>query len=360
MVLVQSKSASGADVKSPAFRAAIADVQKRLAAEPNVTKISTPLRGGGAVSKDGRSALVTFEIRGSPDTAADRIDPIIEAVDAAAKSSPGYRVEQFGDASANKALNEVFSEDLQKAETLSLPITLLILVFAFGSLVAAGVPLLMGISAVMATFGLIALPSQLLPVDQDVASVILLIGLAVGVDYSLFYLRREREERAAGRAPREALQTAAATSGRAVLISGLTVMAAMGGLLLTGDPTFTSFGLGTMLVVGVAMVGSLTVLPATLSLLGDRVEKGRIPFIGSAARAGQREGRIWSAIIDRVLRRPVMSLVVSAGVLIALAIPALGMNMQVSGTDQLPRSIPVVKTYDRIQERSQARPCRLR
>ena len=134
----------------------------------------------------------------------------------------------------------------------------------------------------------------------------LLIGLAVGVDYSLFYLRREREERAAGRSEQAALEAAAATSGRSVLISGLTVMVAMAGMFLTGDKIFASFGVATILVVAIAMLGSLTVLPALLSRLGDRVDRLRVPFVGRLRR-DDGEGRIWGAIVDRVLRRPVLS-----------------------------------------------------
>ena len=134
---------------------------------------------------------------------------------------------------------------------------------------AAGIPLLLALTAVMAALGLTALFSHLMHVDESINSVILLIGLAVGIDYSLFYLRRYREERARGRAPAGALEIAAATSGRAVLVSGLTVMAAMAGLLLTGTRIFQGFGVGTILVVAIALVGSLTVLPAILSKLGD-------------------------------------------------------------------------------------------
>ena len=166
----------------------------------------------------------------------------------------------------------------------------------FGSLVAAGVPLLLALSAVFATIGLLAIPSHLVPMDQNVSAVVLLVGLAVGVDYALFYLKREREERAAGKGHRAALEAAAATSGRSVLISGVTVMIAMAGLLFTGDKTFVSFGVATMLVVAVAMIGSLTVLPAMLSKLGDRVEKGRIPFLGRFRRPSG-ENRVWSWIL---------------------------------------------------------------
>ena len=151
---------------------------------------------------------------------------------------------------------------------------------------------------------------------------VLLIGLAVGVDYSMFYLRRAREERAAGRSERAAIEAAAATSGHSVLVAGLTVIAAMAGMFLTGDGTFASFGVATILVVAMAMVGSLTVLPALLSRLGGKVDRLRVPLLGRLRR-DDGEGRIWGAIVDRVLRRPVVSVVVAGGLLVALAVPAL-------------------------------------
>ena len=201
-------------------------------------------------------------------------------------------------------------------------------------------PLLIGFtSAVIATLGLLALPSQLVPMDPNVSSVVVLVGLAVGVDYSLFYMRREREERRAGRSASAALEAAAATSGRAVLVSGLTVITAMAGMLLSGDPTFTSFAVGTMTVVAVAMFASLTVLPAVLSKLGDQVERGRIPFLGRR-RERRGGGSVWGSVVERVMRRPVLSLVASAGLLVALAIPAFGMQTKVSGADDLPREHP--------------------
>ena len=177
----------------------------------------------------------------------------------------------------------MFTDDLKKAGELSLPITLGILLLAFGALVAAGIPLLLGLTAVIATMGLLAIPSKILPMDESIGAVILLIGLAVGVDYTMFYLKREREERAAGKSEEEALEIAAATSGRSVLISGLTVMIAMAGMFLTGDPTFKGFGAATILVVAVAVLGSLTVLPAMLSWLGDRVERLHLPVLETHA-----------------------------------------------------------------------------
>ena len=226
------------------------------------------------------------------------------------------------------------------SRSLSSPFAVVILLFVFGSAVAALVPLLLAITAVFATNALIALPSQFIPVDEQIAEVILLVGLAVGVDYSLFYLRREREERAAGRGERAALEAAAATSGRAVLVSGITVLIAMAGMFLSGDKSFMSFSIGTMMVVAVAMLGSLTVLPALLGRLGDKVEKGRIPFLGRL-RSKNGESRFWSAILDRVLRRPVVSAVAAGAVLVALAIPAFSLNTATTGVDDI--SIPEIE-----------------
>ena len=176
-----------------------------------------------------------------------------------------------------------------------------------------------------------------------------MIGLAVGVDYSLFYLRREREERAAGRDSRSSLGIAAATSGHAILISGLTVMAAMAGMFLSGDKTFFSFAEGTILVVAIAMFASLTVLPALLAWLGDRIEKGRVPLIGRRRRPAG-ESRVWSAVVNRVMRRPWLSIAVAGGLLVALAIPALGMKIVVSSVDDLPKDLAVIQTYDRLRD----------
>ena len=181
---------------------------------------------------------------------------------------------------------------------------------------------------------------------------ILLVGLAVGVDYALFYMRRERDERRAGRsAEGAALQAAAATSGRAVLISGITVMIAMAGMFFSGDKTFMSFAIGAMLVVFVAMIGSLTVLPAVLSALGDRIEKGRIPFLGRRRRARSAEGsRFWGAILRPVLRHPVIATVASAAVLVALALPALQLHTAQSGLDAMPKSQPELQAFHKLEE----------
>jgi uncharacterized membrane protein YdfJ with MMPL/SSD domain len=345
-VLIQSKTASPED---PAFRAAVKDVEKGLAAQKDVTNVQSPYakQNLGQISRDGHSVVVNFEIKGDAEKAEGKVDPILASTAAAQKAHPELNIEQFGSASTGKAVSQMFEDDLKKAETISLPITLIILLLAFGALVAAGLPLLLGVTAVIATMGITAGISQLSPVTENLSSVVVLVGLAVGVDYSLFYIRREREERRAGRDPEAALNAAAATSGRAVLVSGFTVMAAMAGMYFTGDKGFASMATGTIVVVGVAMVGSLTVLPALLSKLGDRVDKGRIPFLGK--RAAQRtESRLWTAVLDRVLRRPAIAAALSAGVLVALTIPALGMHTASAGVDSIPKDNPVHETYDRI------------
>jgi RND superfamily putative drug exporter len=345
-VLVQSSKYS---VDDPQFQSAIADLSRRLGRVSDVTKIETPGHGDTPISKDRHAALVQYEIKGDPDTATDRVDSALAQIKATGKAHPKISVEPFGDATVDKAISQMFADDLQKAEKISLPLTLVILVVAFGALVAAGVPLLLAITAVIATMGLVNIASHVFPMTENLSSVVLLVGMAVGVDYSLFYLRREREERAAGHDQRTALQRAAATSGRAVLISGLTVMTAMAGMFFSGDKTFQSMGVGTMIVVAVAMIGSITVLPALLSWLGDRVEKGRLPFVARRRRA-RTESRLWSAVIDRALRHPVIAVVVTGGLLVALTIPAFGMKTKQSGPNDVPQDIPVVQTYHKIQK----------
>jgi uncharacterized membrane protein YdfJ with MMPL/SSD domain len=345
-VLIQSDTLT---TDSRAFESAVDDVTRRVASIPAVTNVRSPLERANAdqISADGHSAIVRFDIRGDPEKAVDKIDPVIAAVDEAKASNSQLFIGAFGDATAEKGIGDSVASDLERAGLLSLPVTIVILIIAFGALVAAGIPLLLALTGVLATMGLLAIPSHIWPVDDNVSAVVLLIGLAVGVDYSLFYLKREREERAAGRSESAALAAAAATSGRAVLVSGLTVMAAMAGMFLTGDKTFSSFAMATIMVVAIAVLGSLTVLPALLSRLGDRVNKARVPVLYRLQRPGG--GRGWSWILDRVLRRPVVSVLVSAGILVALALPALGMKTVVPGAEAFPKDLEAVQVYDRLQ-----------
>jgi uncharacterized membrane protein YdfJ with MMPL/SSD domain len=340
-VLIQNRSLQAG---TPAFAATVDDVVARLSKVAVVRNVQAP-----KIASDRHAVLIDFDISGDKDTAADRLDPVLASVGDAGKAHPSFFVGEFGGASAAKGVDSAFADDLKSAGVYSIPLTLIILVVAFGALVAAGIPLLLALTAIFATFGLAALPSHVIPLAQEAFAVVLLIGLAVGVDYSLFYLRREREERAAGRSPEAALEAAAATSGRSVLISGFTVMVAMAGLFLTGDATFASFGYATIIVVALAMLGSLTVLPALLSKLGDRVDRLHVPLVRRRRRSS-REGGAWGGIVDAVLRRPLLSASLAGGLLIALAIPALQMHMATPGPDTFPQKLAVVKTYKRMQQ----------
>jgi uncharacterized membrane protein YdfJ with MMPL/SSD domain len=347
IVVVQSARATLGD---PAFDAVLRDVRRTVAPFPQVQHLRSPLSGTGddLVSRDRHTALLEWEMPGKLKAAEKRIDPLTRAVSRLAAAHPGFYVSEAGAVSSDTALTKLFNDQLGLAGERSIPLTLLILVLVFGSILAAWIPLMLGLQSVIATIGLTSLISHVTPMDPSVSAVVMLVGLAVGVDYTLFYLRREREERAAGRSERAALQAAAATSGRAVLVSGATVMIAMAGMLFTGDKTFVSMGIATMTVVCVAMIGSLTVLPAVLSKLGDRVEKGRLPLLGRLRR-DPGEGRVWSRILTVVLARPLVAAVAAVALLLVLAIPALSIHTAQSGLQSLPRSAPTVDALTRIQ-----------
>ncbi len=342
----------GESVHGPQVKQAIGAVEARLRRLPFVANMTGPFAKGadGQVSGDGRSALLKFEIPERGSTEPDEVvGKALAQVAAVQRQHPGLRVEEVGDASGEKAVSESLEDDFAKAELTSLPITLLILIVVFGSLLAAGVPLLLALTAVGATIGLLGPVSHLFgSVAEQIDSVILLIGLAVGVDYALFYLRREREERAAGAGERASLEAAAATSGRAILVSGFTVMVAMAGMYIAGDPTFASFATGTIIVVAVAMVGSLTVLPALLAWLGDRIERGRIPFLGRR-RGGADGSRVWGALVTRVMHRPKLAAGIAVAGMVICALPAFGLKTANSGTSGLPKDMPIVQTLDRVE-----------
>ncbi|MGH3003368.1 MAG: MMPL family transporter [Gaiellaceae bacterium] len=345
-VLIRNTRAS---VDDAGFETAIRAVVRAVERQPVVAEVRSPLApdGSGQISKNRHAAIVQFQIRGDEAKAMDKVQPVLDAVAAVDRAHPGYQIAEFGEASANHVLNETLGSDFKRAEYSSLPVTLVILLFAFGALVAAGLPVLLGFSGVLATIGLASVASHVFAAGDATQSVILLIGMAVGVDYSLFYIRREREERAGGLSHRDALLKTAGTSGYAVLISGLTVMIAMAGMLLTGNAIFTSIGVGAILMVAVALIGSLSILPALLSKLGDRIDKGRIRWL---ARRGGGDSRVWSWILDRVLRRPWISALVAGGALVVLAVPALTLHTQLPSFTDLPRSIAIVRTYEAIQK----------
>src|SRR4051812_28639035 len=325
--------------------AAADDVRAKMSALGGVSKVSEPVP-----SPKGTAVLVNVELKGAADTADERIQPLLDTTAGVQKGYPDLRVEEVGGASLNKALSETLGQDFQKAELISLPVTLVIMLLVFGALIAAGVPVLLAMSAVGTALGLSALVSHLIPATDNTASMILLIGMAVGVDYSLFYIRREREERAKGAGHVDAVEIAAATSGHAIVVSGIAVTVAMAGMFVTNDIVFSSIAVGTILVVLAAMIGSITVLPALLAKLGRWIDRPRIPLLWRLTMRGNREPRIWKAVLAPSLRRPKTTLIVSGGLLVALAIPAFGMTLNAPSEQDLPRSIPIMQSYDRLTD----------
>jgi RND superfamily putative drug exporter len=328
--------------------AAVGSVVIALDNQPNAVDIQDPLgepATGGLISADGHSVLVQFDVRGDPNKAQDKIEPILDAIAGGQKANPDVSIREVGDASANYEMTKSFDKAFANAKWLMIGLTLLILLVTFGAAVAAGLPVLLAFSAVLASLGIFAFVTHGYSVDWESASeVVLLIGMAVGIDYSLFYLRREREERADGKEPRPALLRAAATSGQAVLISGVTVLIALAGMFIAENKIFTGMAIGTMIVVLCAMIGSLTVLPAALARLGDGVDRGRVPFIGTRKRAAG-ESRFWGLVLDRVLRRPLLSLLVAGGLLLAAATPVLSMHTKMPSFTDMPRDLAIVQTY---------------
>ncbi len=345
-ILITAPSGS---LDQAAAAAVVTDVTARMLALPGVSGVGDPI-----TAPDGSAVMVPVHLAGDPATAEDRVAPLLAVTAAVARDHGTVRVEEVGWSSISQALNETVGQDFQRAEVFSLPVTMLILLVAFGALIAAGVPVLLALSAVGSAIGLSALASHLVPAVDATNSVILLIGMAVGVDYSLFYLRREREERAKGAGHLDAVEIAAATSGHAVVISGLAVIISMAGMFLAGDAIFSSLAVGSILVVAVSVIGSLTVLPALLAKLGRWVDRPRIPVLWrlTAARR-QADGtaaspRVWSVLLRPALRHPVLTLLVSVGALLALAAPALGMTLKLTGLQDVPRSTVVMQAYDRM------------
>ena len=269
------------------------------------------------------------------------------ATAAVAHDHRGLDLREAGDVVDRRRGQHRVAEDLHSAEGISLPITLLLMLLAFGALIAAGVPVLLAVTSVAATMGIAAPLSHLIHSEPTVTSMIVLIGMAVGVDYSLFYLKREREERAKGHTTLDAVEIAAATSGHSILVSGAAVIGSMAGLFIVGGATFDSLATGAIVVVAVAVIGSVTVLPALLAKLGRWSDRPRIPLLWRVnRRIGQ--GGISRRLLAPVVRRPVAALVIALTALVLLAVPSLGMKTNNANLDTLPRSIPEVQTMHAI------------
>jgi RND superfamily putative drug exporter len=323
--------------------AAAAEVGAGMKALPQVAAVAAP-----QWSEDGRALLVDVQVTKEAEDAGDvaALQKVTRAVQADHRD---LRVRQAGEISVGNAIDDRVGTDLSSAEGSSLPLTLVLMLLAFGALVAAGIPVLVAASSVAATIGLMAPLSHLIHAEPTVSSVIVLIGMAVGVDYSLFYLKREREEREAGHTTPDAVEIAARTSGHSIVVSGLAVIASMAGLYFAQGVTFSSIATGSILVVAVAVLGSITLLPALLARLGRWVYRPRVPLLWRLNRRIGRGG-ISSRLVRPVVRHPVVALVLGGAAVLALAAPTLGMKVHDANLDTLPRDIPQVQTLRALGE----------
>ena len=320
--------------------AAADEVARALADAPGVAEVAPP-----AWSEDRDAMLVSAVLADDADDAA----PIESATQAVAERHPDLEIRETGELSLGAGVDDRVAADLRAAEGISIPVTLVLMLVAFGALVAAGLPVLLAVSSVAATIGLSAALSHLFPAEPTVGSMIVLIGMAVGVDYSLFYLKREREERLAGRTTLDAVEVAAETSGHSILVSGVAVIASMAGLFLVQDVTFTSLAVGAIVVVAVAVLGSITVLPALLVTLGRWVDRPRVPLLWRLnRRIGS--GGISGRVLRPVTRHPVLALGGSAAVATVLAAPALTMSLHAGTLETLPAEIPQVATMRAVAD----------
>ncbi len=348
---LQSQSAEDVLVSSPSAartRRAVSALEARARQLPVVASVDGPDRSPMLTRDRGMVALVVITVRGGP----DQVDPnsarVERLVDRLRTSIDGASFQEAGVGSIDNAGTGIVDASLHRAELISVPITLVVLVVAFGALVAASVPLLLGLTSVGAALGALGLVSHIAPDGSSTAPVVVLIGLAVGIDYSLFYIRRERIERRRGATAEAALAAASATVGRAILVAGITVVIGLAGLLFTGLGVFTSMALGAILVVAIAVLGSLTVLPAMLALLGDRIDRGRLWPRGRGV-ARDRQAALWQRAAEAVTRRPRAALVAAAAALVALAAPVFSMQTANPGERDFPANMPVLVAEHAIE-----------
>jgi putative drug exporter of the RND superfamily len=360
-VLIQARPGDRLPAATAAaeVRSATLQVRAALAGLPRAaTDVTGPFSGGRAAAamttRDGLAALVTFDVAGPHAAAQSTVQADLAAVQRVQAKNPGLLVQEAGDASSNRVANSLLEQDFRKSEWTSIPLTLVLLLAVFGAVIAAGIPVLLAGTAVITAVSLLSVAGHWFPVGSGTSELVLVIGMAVGVDYSLFYLRREREERGAGHDEQSVVGLAAATSGRAILVSGLTVMVSLAGLFLTGIDLFTGIAFGTIMVVGVAVLGSLFFLPALLSWLGPWADRLQLPYLGRR-RTHPQPSLLWSGLAKRVVRRPLLLGGLAAVALLALSAPALGMRLTNPAID-LPANLEIVHVLGDIQHDFPAKP----
>ncbi|HEV8546644.1 MAG TPA: MMPL family transporter, partial [Candidatus Limnocylindrales bacterium] len=354
-------SSPGATIDDPAFAAAIADISARLTAlqrtdgdatGPVIEELVDPATAppqAGLVSPDKTTVRLAARVPGDGEEVLRRLAPMLALVDEIRTAYPSYRIHALNSAMANDEIQELISSGLDSSLLMTVPLTFIILVVAFGALVAAAVPLILAVTALLAAFGVLGLYSQLVsPVSPYASQLIVLIGLAVAVDYSLFMVTRFRTERRHGRGKLAAIDVASGTAGRAVFFSGLAVMISIGGLFLLDDPLFRSMAVGTISVILVAVIGSLAFLPAMLAILGDNVNRLHVPIIGRDREEGS---GIWARVVKAVMRRPIVAAVGTAAILLAIASPVTRLHMGQADFEAFPDSLDGVQAVNLLNEK---------
>jgi len=333
VMVVRSQTLTASD---PAFQNQLQRLRQQALATGALAQAAMARVEQLPVSPDRHAVLLPLPLRADAD-----IEPLVELVQAAGGQGD-FDVELIGEATADRDFEELSGQDLRQGELLfGLPAAIVVLLLVFGSLVAGLVPLGLAIVSIVVAIALAALVGQGFALSLFVVNMITGMGLALGIDYSLFVLSRYREERAGGRAVAAAIGTAGATASRSVLFSGLAFALAMVGMVLVPDTILRSLAVGAIIVGLVSVVAALTLLPALLGLLGDRVNALRLPIVGrSLGRPSGAEGRLWSRVVTAVVARPVLGLVASAGLLLALAVPLTGLERGFAGISTLPERFP--------------------
>ncbi len=326
-----------------ALTATARHVRAALSTDPLVGKVSEPLTG-----RDGRTVFLVAGIRAGLDEALKESDRVIAA--ARAEATPKVRVELTGGPAVFADFDNVNQTDLRKSELIQLPIVLLILLVVLGSLIAAGLPIITTSAALIVTLGALYFVARGADLSIYVQNIVPLVGIGVGLDYSLFLVRRFTEELQAGRAIPDALATTMQTSGRAIFFSGITVVVALAGMFAVGVPIFTGFAIGSIAVVTAAMATGLTLIPAILAVLGTRVTKWNVGarLRPPTFRDGPVEQTRWARWAERVMRRPWPYLVGSTSLLLGLAVPVIWLDLGSSGATSLPRNAPSIRASDAV------------
>jgi RND superfamily putative drug exporter len=347
VVIVRSETMT---VDNPVFEKTVTDLTAALQAlGPDIIRLETlidyPHTGLPFLLAEGRqTTIIPFTMAGDFDDATSNIGKVLEVVEGV-ETPAGMEILTTGQATVGRDFQEVGQKGIEKGETIGVPVALIILALVFGTLVAAMIPMILAFASIFVAMGAAALVGQVFALSFFVTNMIFMIGLAVGIDYSLFIVARYREERARGLEKIDAIARAGGTASRAVLFSGVTVVIALVGMLLVPFNIFIGLGAGAILVVIASVLSALTLLPAILSILGDGIDRVKIPWVGRGSADVQSAGGFWDRVSHGVMRQPIISLLVAGGILVAAALPVFNLNIGFAGVNSMPEGIPAKEGF---------------